>query len=56
MPNQNDVLNLSHNKYYEAYMNITEKIISKAELAKHLQKVWIGWAALQIYNKLERLK
>ena len=50
MPNQYDVLNLS----YQEWQDLLTKIIEKAEYAKRLQKVWVGWATLEIYNKLNR--
>ena len=50
MPNQYDVLNLS----YHEWQDILTQIIEKTEYAKRLQKAWIGWATLEIYNKLNR--
>ena len=50
MPNHNDVLNLS----YHEWQDILTQIIEKTEYAKRLQKAWIGWATLEIYNKLNR--
>ena len=51
-PNQNDVLNLTFNDYLKVMFK--EKIIPTVEYAQRLQKVWIGWATLNIYYKLNK--